>query len=136
MANTFSLNAGSIEYGTAPGTPVTFGINSVKYNPGAHADIDKTTSISTEREYAKGFGEGETLEVTSIIDDTNLTLANLASWKSDCDGDKLIWSMAKECTAASAFITRTGRLFDFSIDSELDNATTVTMTWRLTEWTE
>ena len=134
MANTYSLNAGSIEYGAS--SPVIFGITSVKYNPGALADIDKTTSLSTEREYARGFGEGESIEITTVMDDALVTLANLESWKSDCDGDKFVWKIAKECNAAAALITRTGRLFDFSIDSELDNAATVTMTWRLTAWSE
>tara|TARA_R100000655_G_C2946404_1_gene186564 strand:- start:82 stop:483 length:402 start_codon:yes stop_codon:yes gene_type:complete len=130
MANTYSLNAGSIEYGAT--SPVIFGITSVKYNPGALADIDKTTSLSTEREYARGFGEGESIEITTVMDDTLVTLANLEEWQADCNGDLFVWKLAKECDTSAAFITRTGRLFDFSIDSELDNAATVTMTWRLT----
>ena len=130
----FTQNGGKIViHDTAGGTTLDIGVTSAKFAPGKCADIDVTTSLSTERAYIKGFGEGKTLEVGAVLGNLagDPTIAELEAWKADCDGDKLEWHMAAGCAAAAKVKEWNGILYDFSVDAEIDGAVAVTMLFRL-----
>ena len=118
-------------------TTLNIGVTSVKFNPGKCADIDITTSSSTERTYLKGFGEGRSLEVSALLGSTagDPTIAELELLKSNCAMDYLEWHMSAGCDEADAVKTWDATLYDFSIDSEIDGAVAVTMMFRLEDYT-
>ena len=118
------------------GTTLNIGVNSVKFNPGKCADIDITTSSSAERTYLKGFGEGRTLEVSALLGSTagDPTVAELELLKSNCAMDYLAWHLVSGCDAAAAVKTWDATLYDYSIDAEIDGAVSVTMLFRLEDY--
>ena len=126
----YTQNGGKITYGG-----LDIGVTSVKFSPGRCADIDVTTSANEkERTYIKGYGEGRTLEVGCLLDDTTAcTAAELVAWKDDCNGDTLTWTLDPACEDAEVVKSWTGNLYDYSIDAELDGAVSVTLTFRLTD---
>jgi hypothetical protein len=133
----FTQNGGKIVVtDNTAGTTLNIGVTSVKFNPGKCADIDITTSSSTERTYLKGFGEGRSLEVSALLGSTagDPTIAELELLKSNCAMDYLEWHIAAGCATATAVKTWDVTLYDFSVDSEIDGAVAVTMMFRLEDY--
>ena len=113
-------------------TQVAFDYISARFSIGTLAEIDITSTTSTEREYAKGFDTGRTIEIEAFMDSVVVTHAALDTWKAMCDTDRLEWWMTAGCTApVAATESFCAVMYDYSIDAELDGALKCTLKFRL-----
>mgnify|MGYP003631449828 CR=1 FL=1 len=132
-----TANGGQFKWlGSAAASPATtqvaFDYISARFSIGALAEIDITSTTSPEREYAKGFDSGRTIEIECFMDSVVVTRVNLDTWKAICGQDRLEWWMTAGCTApVAATEAFCATLYDYSIDAELDGALKATMKFRL-----
>tara|TARA_R110000824_G_scaffold2094_4_gene10001 strand:+ start:3733 stop:4179 length:447 start_codon:yes stop_codon:yes gene_type:complete len=141
----YTANGGKFQFDTTgllttnPG-PLDCPYISAKYAGGECAEVDVTGSsfgsLSPGRKYVKGLGAGRTIEIECYLDDgvssTNeISTSALNEMKDFCGDLALNWLYGEECGVAATNLSATGKLYDFSLDSDLDGAVKCTMTWRL-----
>ena len=142
----YTVNGGKFQFDTAGALTTNTGplecpYISAKFNGGECAEVDVTGSsfgsASPGRKYVKGFGSGRTIEIECYLDDgagtdNEIDTSALNEMKDYCGDLALKWYYGEECEAAASLVTYNGKLYDFSLDSDLDGAVKCTMTWRLT----
>lgn len=141
----YTANGGLFKFDTAgrmttnPG-PHLCPYISATFNGGECAEIDVTGSGSDGRKYVKGLPAGRTIEIECFLDDGTSTTNEISTpvlneMKDECSDLGISWAYAPVCgdpTDAGNIYTFNAKLYDFNIDSDLDGALKVSMTWRLT----